>query len=73
MVQNISSRIQKKSNKIFIFRELNNEELFLLEVFKIRNRIWIKIQRSYLSQIWLNLKSRDMEASEFARIWHVGP
>jgi hypothetical protein len=53
--------------------ELNEEELSPLEFFKIWNVIWIKNQRTYLSQIWLNLNSKDMEASEFDRIWHVGP
>jgi hypothetical protein len=53
--------------------DLNKEELSLLELFKIQDRIWIKNQRTYLSQILLNLNSSDLEASEFDGIWHVGP
>jgi hypothetical protein len=63
----------KKSIKTFMFRKLNKEQFSLLELFKFCNGIRIKNQRTYLSQIWLNLNSRDLETSEFDRIWHVGP
>jgi hypothetical protein len=52
---------------------INKEQLSPLEFLKIRDEIWIKNERTYLSQIWLNLNSSDLEASEFDGIWHMGP
>jgi hypothetical protein len=54
-------------------RELNKEQLSSLEFFKFQNGIGIKNLRAYLSQIWLNLNSRDLKTSEFGGICHVGP
>jgi hypothetical protein len=33
----------------------------------------MKIDRTYMSQIGLNLNPRDLEALEFDGIWHVRP
>jgi hypothetical protein len=44
-------RIQKNLNKILICRKLNKEQHSLLELFKIWNRIWIKIQEA--SRVWI--------------------
>jgi hypothetical protein len=38
MIQNISSLAQKIKNKIWIYRDLNKEELSLMELFKIRDK-----------------------------------
>jgi hypothetical protein len=51
MIQNISSHAQKNLNKIRICREWNKEQLSLLELFKIWDRIWIKKQES--SRVWI--------------------
>jgi hypothetical protein len=40
--QKMAFYYSKFSNKISIRRELNKEQLFLLEHFKIQNIIWIK-------------------------------
>jgi hypothetical protein len=60
-------------NKIWMCRYGNKEQIYSLEFSKIRNGIWIAIHRTKLSQIWLILNSRDYEALDFDRIWHVGP
>jgi hypothetical protein len=52
----MSSHARKNSNKIWICRELNKEQLFLLALYKIRNGIWIKIQRTYMNWIWLKFE-----------------
>jgi hypothetical protein len=65
MVQRKLSRAQKFSNKIWIYRELNKEQLNLLEPFKISNRIWIKNQWS--SRVW-NSIDFDGIWLEFSRI-----
>jgi hypothetical protein len=44
MVQNILYLTQKNSNKIWVYRELNKEQLSLLQLLQIHNRIGIKIR-----------------------------
>jgi hypothetical protein len=63
----------KFSNKIFTCRYWHKEQISSLVFFTILNGIWIKIQRTKSSQIWLILNSRDYEALDLDRIWHVGP
>jgi hypothetical protein len=67
------SLARKISNKILICGELNKEQFSSLEFLKNWNGIWIKNQRAYLSQIWLNSNPRDFEASKFDGILHVRP
>jgi hypothetical protein len=71
-IQKIPSWDRKIPNEIWTCRELNQEQISSLEFFKIQNGIWIKNLSTKLSKIWLNLNSRDLGASEFTGIWHVG-
>jgi hypothetical protein len=66
------SGARKISNKICNCRELNMEQLFLLELFKIQNRIGIKNLRTFMSQICLNLNFMYLKGSELGGIWPVG-
>jgi hypothetical protein len=47
---------QKILNKICVYGKLNNEQLSLLGLFQIRNRIKIKIQGTFMSQIRLKFE-----------------
>jgi hypothetical protein len=42
LIQRLTSWAPKISNKILACRELNKEQLSILELFKIQDRIWIK-------------------------------
>jgi hypothetical protein len=66
------SGARKISNKICNCRELNMEQLFLLELFKIQNGIGIKNLRTFMSQICLNLNFMYLKGSELGGIWPVG-
>jgi hypothetical protein len=59
MVQNISSGAQKNPTKIWIYRELNNEQLSLLELFKIWDRFKLKNHGSSRVEFDQNLMEFD--------------
>jgi hypothetical protein len=59
MAQNISSGAQKIPTKIWIYRELNNEQLSLLELFKIRDRFKLKNHGSSRVEFDQNLMEFD--------------
>jgi hypothetical protein len=60
----------QSSNKIWIYRELNKEQLSLLELFKIRDRIWIKKWGS--SRVWNSIEFDGIWMKFFLNWWNLG-
>jgi hypothetical protein len=62
----------KNRNKIYICRELNKEQLFILELFQIQNRIWIKHLSKLLGfEIQSNLLEFDLETQDLVKFEQV--
>jgi hypothetical protein len=52
-----------------ICKKLNKEQVSLLELFKNRNRIWIKIQEASRVWIWIEFDELLIETSRIDEIW----
>jgi hypothetical protein len=74
LIQNVPSLALKISNKIWIERAFDKEQLSLYKFLQIRNRIWTKIQRAPMSWNSLensleNLGTLDMDEILPASSW----
>jgi hypothetical protein len=63
------SLVPKIQNKIWICRELNKEQISLLVLFKIRDRIWIKTRKGSRCWIWTKFDWVDWNFQELVKIW----